>query len=239
MIEVDRVLGELLISSNVIQGQYRMEDYPLKQYTLSEVPQHISEIVLRLNTEGLAVFRGGVSFVLLTREYNYRLKDIDLLGIESKVPLIINRLASADVVYINHNSSGNNVLTAFWRDAGEYYYKLDILLSSGWVTCTECEYLGIRVKTLGASSIWSNRILKISEKVRRMHSDEKTLNHYRVARALSIYLLKHKEEVLVEDLLTTRKNLCMALEVLSGLICASDLECFRNLQTMVFAAGNL
>lgn len=216
--------------SNVIYGQYDSQAYPLKRFYYEDLPQRINTVLLRLSQMRLAVVRGGLAFVFLLNETKYLLKDLDMLAVENKKECILDVLTEANIVYVNKNTFGDSVITAFWK-SDTSYYKLDILLCNNFPNTCEKNVDGINVTVVSASYIWKNRIEKIAEKEIRKHDDKKTLNHYRVVNELSKYLLNHKSEILITDIETVNSKLPDVKTVLSHIINENDLEDFLQLQT--------
>ena len=215
--------------SKVIYGQYNSQNYPLKNFFYEELPQKINSVLLGLSQMRLAVFRGGLAFVFLLNENKYLLKDLDMLAHESKKEFILDSLIDADVVYVNKNTFGDSVITAFWQDSTEYY-KLDILLCDNLPSTCKKIVCDMNVYVVSASYIWRNRIEKISEKEMRKHNDKKTLNHYRVANELGKYLQEHKDEILATDMEVVASKLSDAEKVLANLMTRNDVNEFLQLQ---------
>lgn len=215
--------------NNVIYRQYDSRQYPLKRFYYGEIPSEIEDVLMQLCRSELAVFRGGLAFVYLLNKREYLLKDLDMLALEINMDDILAVLAGAEIVFVNKNTFGGSVVTAFWK-AEKEYYKLDILL------CRELPGLCRRVfddkavVAVSASYIWSNRIEKIAEKEIRNHDDGKTLNHYKVARELSAYLVEHKDEVYGLDARKVESKLNAARNVLSLLIEENELNHFIEIQ---------
>ena len=101
--------------NNVICGQYDSNNYSLKRFYEYEIPNVIREILLELSHKELAVFRGGLAFVILLKEKEYLLKDLDMIAYAENKDDILACLGDADVVYINKNTFGDTVITAFWK----------------------------------------------------------------------------------------------------------------------------
>lgn len=216
--------------SNVIYGQYNSSEYPLKRFYMIDIPREIKKILYKLSWMDLAIFRGGLAFVLLLDVSDYILKDLDMLALDINKDSILEVLdVSADVVYVNKNTFGDSVITAFWKDDKEYF-KLDILLCSELPSICIKEIDGRKVNVVSASYVWKNRIEKIAEKELRKHDDQKTLNHYKVARELSNYLLGCKKEIFSEDIDKVDSKLTDVEKVLSELITDKDLKDFMQLQ---------
>ena len=138
-------------------------------------------------------------------------------------------LKKVDVVFINKNTFGDTVITAFWKSNNEYF-KLDVLLCNKMPNICEKDIYGKKCYVVTASYVWRNRIEKIAEREIRMHDDKKTLNHYMVARKLSQYLVENKGIIHEEDCIAVEMKLPEVQEVLSKLVVLSELEQFMNLQ---------
>lgn len=214
---------------NVFFSQYDDRDYPLKRYTIEDIPLHVLDSIYKINELNLATFRGGVSYILITNSFDYELKDIDMISNECNKEQLIAHLDSADAVYINKNTLGECVITAFWKSLNEYY-KLDVLLSATPYTYETRKFNGRHITTLSASYIWSNRIVKISEKALRNHNDEKTINHFRVARSISCYLMDNKGEISENDIRMVMSRMNEVRDVLSKLVEVDELSEFMRLQ---------
>lgn len=211
--------------SKIIFGQYDSNEYPLKRYFYEEVPDKIKDLLVNLNLDDLAIFRGGLAFIFLLDEKEYMLKDLDMLALKLNLDRIVQRLSCADIVYVNHNTVGDMVVTAFWKTE-HGFYKLDILLCDEMPPVSVCLYDGIKRKTISVSYLWRNRIEKIAEKEQRKHSIKKTLNHYRVACKLNEYLLKHTAEINFDDSKTVKMKRKAAETVLKTLIPEQDMTSF-------------
>ena len=98
---------------NVIYGQYDSNFYPLKRFYEPEIPNRVRKVLLELSQKELAVFRGGLAFVFLLNEKEYLLKDLDMLGYAENKDDILACLGDSDVIYVNKNTFGDNVITAF------------------------------------------------------------------------------------------------------------------------------
>ena len=214
---------------NVIYGQYDSNFYSLKRFYEHELPNEIREIHLELSQKELAVFGGGLAFVFLLNETDYLLKDLDMIAYVEKMDDILVCLKKVDVVFINKNTFGDTVITAFWKSNNEYF-KLDVLLCNKMPNICEKDIYGKKCYVVTASYVWRNRIEKIAEREIRMHDDKKTLNHYMVARKLSQYLVENKGIIHEEDCIAVEMKLPEVQEVLSKLVVLSELEQFMNLQ---------
>lgn len=170
-------------------GQYQADKRPLKKFYFKDAPLFLIDVIQRLVQDKICAVRGGVAYVIICNDNTYMLKDIDLLAYSSDVEKIKSALSSADEVYLNKNTFGTPVLTAFWKDEAEYY-KIDVLLVSNLPKLQICYFRDCCFKVVCASYLWANRISKIAEKKKRNHTAEKTINHYMVAKNLSIHLLK-------------------------------------------------
>ena len=76
----------------IVKGQYDCTVYPLKRYTITEIPMYIWGILLGTQEKSSAVIRGGLAYILLSNDMNYILKDIDLLCKESEAERIVENL---------------------------------------------------------------------------------------------------------------------------------------------------
>ena len=212
----------------IIYGQYDFDKYPLKRYRYDEIPADIKRVLSNLNEKEIAVFRGGLAFIFLLNENQYILKDLDMLALKTSKDIIIEMLACADIVYVNENSFGDTVVTAFWGKNYEYF-KLDILLCDIMPQISICIYEGEKKKTISASYIWRNRIEKIAEKEKRKHDENKTLNHYRVAKILCDHLKNNKEEICNDDAKIVAEKINDAKEVLNNLISEQEATNFQTI----------
>lgn len=217
--------------SNIIYEQYDSTRYPLKRFYYREIPDEILDILLQLCQKELAVFRGGFAFVLLLNEIEYLLKDLDMLALDHNLDNLLVALSESEAenIFVNKNTFGDSVVTAFWKDKNEYY-KVDILLCKELPDLCKKVVDGNVVVTVSASYIWSNRIEKIAEKEIRNHDEQKTRNHYKVAKALGYYLLEHKKDIHKRDFEIVRSRLEDASEVLSLLITKNELNEFIHIQ---------
>jgi len=152
-----------------------------------------------------------------------------MFSLENNMDDILIVLAGAESVFVNKNTFGDSVITAFWKTENEYY-KLDTLLCRELPSLSKRSFDGKELIVVSASYIWSNRIEKIAEKEIRNHDDKKTLNHYKVARTISNYLADHKEEVYEIDSKRVESKLEATQTVLSILIEEKDLKEFIKIQ---------
>ena len=60
--------------SNVIYGQYDSNEYTLKRFYEYELPLNIKDVMVKLNQDNLAIFRGGLAFVYLLEPVDTKLK---------------------------------------------------------------------------------------------------------------------------------------------------------------------
>ena len=215
--------------NNVIWGQYASADYPLKHFFYNEIPEKIKNILMKLCESKLAVFRGGIAFVYLLSKTDYELKDLDMLATNDNCDAIIDVLKESDIVYVNKNSFGETVVTAFWKYDNEFF-KLDVLINNELPRLTKIVYETNTIYTVSASYIWRNRIEKIAEKEKRCHDERKTKNHYCVAMAISNALKENRFEVLDEDARIVEKRLSEAECVLMDIVTESEVKEFVTLQ---------
>lgn len=213
--------------NNIIYGQYDSTNYPLKRYLYNEIPEDIKLLMEYLNND-LAIFRGGLAYVFLLNKKEYLLKDLDMLAETKNKEIIIKKMSLADILYVNKNSFGKTVLTAFWNRDG--YYKLDVLLCDKITNTSLCEYENKSKKTVSISYLWRNRIEKIAEKEERKHEDKKTLNHYKVSFELSKYLEKNLNLINHNDIVIVKSKINKLELVLKSLINENDLEDYLEIQ---------
>lgn len=215
--------------SNVIYGQYDSNEYTLKRFYEYELPLNIKDVMLKLNQDKLAAFRGGLAFVYLLDERGYLLKDLDMVAYPHCLEKILEYLEDSDIVYVNKNTFGDSVITAFWRNLDDYY-KLDILLCEEMPSLCEKNIDEKVLRIVAPSYLWRNRIEKIAEKETRKHDGKKTLNHFYVASELSQYLYKNRNELEEKDINIVRIKLHDAQNVLSKLLTKMEVEEFMKLQ---------
>lgn len=172
-------------------GQYNGDNYQLTRFYENEIPGYIFKAIVQLVKNENVIIRGGLSYVLLFERENYILKDIDLLALNGNVDKLVPYFYSADIVYINKNTHGECVITAFWKNQ-DTYYKVDILMNSQIEGEETCFWRGNKCKTITKSFLWMDRMRKIAERKQRHHSKEKTLNHYWVAKYICEYMLSTK-----------------------------------------------
>lgn len=214
--------------SELIYGQYDSNEYSLKRFYVSELPDTIHEVMMKLNQDKLAVFRGGLAFVYLLDEKEYLLKDLDMVSSPYDLEKILPYLKDSDIVYVNKNTFGDSVITAFWNQEDDYY-KLDILLSEEMPSICVKNIGGKELHIVAPSYLWRNRIEKIAEKTIRKHDDKKTLNHYCVASALGQFLNINRIELEEKNVNVVRNKLLDVQEVLSKLLSKEELDEFMQL----------
>lgn len=179
----------------IIKGQYDCTAYPLKRYTITEIPMYIWKILLGTQEKSNAVIRGGLAYILLSNDMNYILKDIDLLCKESEAERIVENFSvSADVVYINKNTFQESVITAFFSDHYGTYYKIDILILKEMPSLNTVEWNVYTLSVIGIVELWCDRVKKISQNKLRRHSREKTLNHINVLENITL-AIRHRDDL--------------------------------------------
>ena len=185
------------MNNNFICGQYGEEKYRLKKYKYDEIPESIICTLKDLSNDLNCLLRGGLAYICISQDKRYILKDLDMLAHRSIMHDISEKLKDADIVYLNKNSFGNDVISAFWNGEDDYY-KLDVLIVDE-LPEYEMHYLDdYEWKTVSTTFLLKNRLDKIAQKEIRHHSAEKTLNHYRVAKALMKFL-RHDELLDYDD----------------------------------------
>lgn len=218
------------MKNNIYHEYYNPKNYPLKSYFYEEIPKNIIDIMMDINSNNLAIFRGGLGFIFLLNA-KYLLKDLDMIGLISSKNKILDKLKNADIIFVNHNIKNVPLITAFWKTNQENYFKLEILLLDKLPSITNIYYGGSNIKSVNCSYIWTDRMIKISEKFLRKHNDEKTINHYKVVCKLSKFLLDHKQEIMKCDSNIVKDILPNVVKILTNLITKEDLDYFYNLQS--------
>lgn len=179
----------------IVKGQYDCTAYPLKRYTITEIPMYIWKILLGTQEKSNAVIRGGLAYILLSNDMNYILKDIDLLCKESEAERIVENFSvSADVVYINKNTFQESVITAFFSDHHGTYYKIDILMLKEMPSLNTVKWNVYTLSVIGIVELWCDRVKKISQNKLRRHSREKTLNHINVLENITL-AIRHRDDL--------------------------------------------
>lgn len=213
---------------------YNHTNYPLQRYYYTDIPCSILEVIKKLNKEFELIVRGGLSYILITNDFSYELKDIDLAMKDIESEKIYHSIMNdADEIFFNKNTFGDNMLTLFWKKE-EGYYKLDILLVDkmpNYIT-VEFEIADTKIKVMSAVDLWFNRICKISEKTLRKHSNEKTLNHYKIVMCLAQFLLKADRigAFFINDfeIKKVQEKYSDSIVVLSELLTSSELAEYKN-----------
>lgn len=213
--------------SEIIYGQYNATEFPLKHFCYREIPEHIGNQLFDLNRNRLAYFRGGLSYIFLTGNEEYQLKDFDMFSLAKNRNAIFDSLNDADVIFVNRNTFGETVVTAFWRVSTEFY-KLDILLTKELLPLTEVDFKGRSILTVSVQYIWKNRLEKIAEKKIRNHDDKKTLNHYKVAFDLTDYIIRDKIDVSKRDIENIKTRRSEIESTLKLLIASEQLQEFMS-----------
>ena len=119
----------------VIEKQYNSSNYPLMLFQWNDLPNYIVRVIEELNALNKVIIRGGLAYILLTKDFVYPLKDIDFIADYSSKRDIIKVLQVADIIYLNKNRFGDDVITAFWN-IKDKYIKLDVLLCKN-IPCIE------------------------------------------------------------------------------------------------------
>lgn len=212
---------------NVVHGQYEEAAYPLARYPVGNIPAEVRDSMLRLLADERMQIRGGLAYILLSGDEQYMLKDLDMLSTDDDEQAVICHISDAEVVYVNRNSRGEKVVTAFWKGESGYF-KLDVLMGHAPVAAEACLWNNVRCRTITRSYLVTNRICKIAEKERRRHSDAKTLNHYKVAQAVAQDMLARGQRISSGDRPLFVAKVEDASVVLRGLIGRDDAERFAR-----------
>lgn len=181
----------------LVHNYYDKNKYKLAYFEYKSIPECMLKIIEKLNNRFELILRGGISYILITEDYNYPLKDIDLAMKAEETEGIYEEISSdADDVYFNKNTFGDDVITLFWNSGKgpQTYFKIDILLLKKLPKYINIEFSPLckTVKVMDPADLWYNKLCKIAEKEVRGHNKDKTLNHLKTILAISRYLLKNK-----------------------------------------------
>lgn len=220
----------------LIYGQYDGKLYPLKKYYIVDIPVKIMDCIWKISNSKIAIIRGGLSFILLFGRVDYQLKDIDMITSETDERKVISFLDKADRVYVNKNSFDEVVVTAFWK-LDKDYIKIDILMGQPIDDIKKCEWNNKEYLSITPSFLWMNRMCKIDEKIQRKHDDNKTINHYQVARYICKYMLKNNIVPNNNYLVAVNKKLSNINKVLSKIIDDVDVKEFIEINQKLLSRG--
>lgn len=219
----------------LIHNYYDKSNYPLQYFHYRYMPKAIKNTIEKLNNKFDLIIRGGLSYILLTNDYNYSLKDIDLAMKVVDTEAIFEEIKEeAEQVYYNKNTFGNDVLTLFWK-AEKNYFKIDILLVEQMPNnvIKKFNLIDKSIKVMDSIELWFNRISKVAEKKLRGHSDQKTLHHYRVVLKLSEFLLEEEKirSNLIDSLSLKKVNnkVSDSISVLNNFLNPTELEEYKNI----------
>lgn len=169
--------------------------YPLQYFDIKSIPKCMINVIEKLNERFNLVVRGGLSYILITGDGSYPLKDIDLaMNILDTERILEEIKDDVDEIYYNKNTFGDDVLTLFWNK-DDKYFKIDILLVHKMPNyiVIEYEFINKEIKVTDAIELLYNRICKVAEKELRKHSDAKTMNHYKVVVNTAQFLLDNNK----------------------------------------------
>lgn len=170
--------------------QYLAEEYPLHEFSISDIPDLVSQSAAELSARTGAFIRGGLCYYLHTHDDSYLLKDIDMIAFESVQEQALHILhKSSNEIYVNHNHAMKTVITAFWPTEN-HYFKLDLLLSEKMPPPVEILWNNKNLMCVSLDYILIDRLSKIAERKNRAHSIEKTLNHYSVVNKIADFMLQ-------------------------------------------------
>ncbi len=165
---------------------YGSKDYPLSVNEYHQLPDYMMQLLNDLCSNFDAVVRGGLAYVVHTNDFSYALKDIDLaLKKDNKEALIDYLNQEGYFGYLNQNSFGMEVVTLFW-EAGEHFNKVDILLTEDdmpYVRMNIPDY-SIACNVMTIESLLEDRLKKISGRLNRGHSIDKTYKHLQVVKTI-------------------------------------------------------
>jgi len=106
-----------------------------------------------------------LAYILLTKDFGYPLKDIDFIADYSSKRDIIKVLQVADIIYLNKNRFGDDVITAFWN-IKDKYIKLDVLLCKN-IPCIERIFYHKEYLVMAPTPLLLNKLNKIIQKTFR------------------------------------------------------------------------
>ena len=84
----------------VIEKQYNSSNYPLMLFQWNDLSNDIVRVIEELNALNKVIIRGGLAYILLTKDFGYPLKDIDFIADYSSKRDIIKVLQVADIIYV-------------------------------------------------------------------------------------------------------------------------------------------
>lgn len=165
---------------------YGSKDYPLSVNDYHQLPDYMVHLLNDLCNNFAVVVRGGLAYVIHANDFSYALKDIDLaLKKDHKEALIDYLNQEGYLGYLNQNSFGMEVVTLFW-EAGEHFNKVDILLTEddmSYVRMNLPSY-SIACNVMTIESLLEDRLKKISGRLKRGHSLDKTYKHLQVVKTI-------------------------------------------------------
>lgn len=216
--------------NNIFFSQYDKAAYPLKKFTANEMPDSMKKI-LRIDEKILnGVVRGGLAYALLTKSFDYVLSDIDLIYPRNSFESVVECYSqSADYVFVNHNTFLDTVVTAFWR-SGDNFYKSDALILEKLPLTISIEWENHTLKIVDGFFLWCDRLKKISQRVLRGHTEQKTRNHILVAKRLAEYLCEENATVSSNLPCDLEQLVCAAVKVAADFLTPSEASNFSDLQ---------
>ena len=210
----------------VIEKQYNSSNYPLMLFQWNDLPNYIVRVIEELNALNKVIIRGGLAYILLTKDFVYPLKDIDFIADYSSKRDIIKVLQVADIIYLNKNRFGDDVITAFWN-IKDKYIKLDVLLCKN-LPCIERFFYHKEYLVMAPTPLLLNKLNKIIQKTFRNHNDYKTYRHYLVAKNLVKYMLENNIFMIDSDVKFIVDNQNKIKSILENIISSEDIELFEN-----------
>ena len=210
----------------VIEKQYNSSNYPLMLFQWNDLPNYIVSVIEELNALNKVIIRGGLAYILLTKDFGYPLKDIDFIADYSSKRDIIKVLQVADIIYLNKNRFGDDVITAFWN-IKDKYIKLDVLLCKN-LPCIERVFYYKEYLVMAPTPLLLNKLNKIIQKTFRNHNDYKTYRDYLVAKNLVKYMLENNIFMIDSDVKFIVDNQNKIKSILENIISSEDIELFEN-----------
>ena len=207
-------------------SNYDHRNYPLCRFAIDSIPDELRALIDQLNQRFAIGVRGGLAYVFQTGDIAYQLKDIDLFVRGSEEPALLaylQQLPMSTDIFINHSLSGNRVITMFCGKGP--FYKIDMLQVASIRHCQRLQAVPFKqpLSVASAAYIWNNRLLKIGERHQRQLDDVKTLNHYRVLRALRPYVTAQSLNLFT----ITSTRIDAACDILKPLLTVEELQTLR------------
>lgn len=165
---------------------YKSEEYPLHVNTYNQLPDYVTKLLKDGCYQFDIIIRGGLAYVLHSKDFSYPLKDIDLAINKVHRDVVINYFNKEGYVgYLNQNRFGMEVITLFWT-VDTYFDKVDILLTEGDLPSVSMQIPGysIECNVMSIMPLLKDRLKKIIERIKRGHDIDKTYKHVQVVKKI-------------------------------------------------------